>query len=106
LSHWREGVAALHTEVVIFQVDVEIRQDQLILDKAPHDADHLVAVEFDDGVRDLIFAIAVTLACTGRFSEGPDHKGRRAHWQADRGRRWVARPVVALCSAAHRKACY
>jgi hypothetical protein len=26
-------VAALHTKVVIFQVDVEIRQDQLALDK-------------------------------------------------------------------------
>src|ERR1700743_2411535 len=39
-------------EVVIFQLDVEIGQDQLLLDEVPDDAGHLVAVELDDGVRD------------------------------------------------------
>jgi hypothetical protein len=31
----------------------------------------------------LIFAIAVTLACVGRFLEARDHKGRGAQWQAN-----------------------
>ena len=34
--------------LVVFQVDFEIRLDQLVLDEAPHDASHLLAVEFDD----------------------------------------------------------
>src|SRR5437868_4572803 len=42
-------------EVVLFQIDVEVGQDQLVLDEAPHDAGHLVAVEFDDGLRHLDF---------------------------------------------------
>ena len=40
-------------QVVVVQVDVEVGQDQLVLDEAPHDASHLVAVELDDGVGDL-----------------------------------------------------
>ena len=35
----------LHTEVVILKVDIEIRQDQLILDELPHNAGHLIAIE-------------------------------------------------------------
>ncbi len=46
-------VAVLDAEVVVFQVDVEIGQDQLLLDERPDDAGHLVAVEFDDRVLDL-----------------------------------------------------
>jgi hypothetical protein len=59
------GVAALHPEVVLFQIEVEIRQDQLILDEAPHDAGHLVAVELYDAFFTLIFAIAGTFASGG-----------------------------------------
>ena len=43
-------VAAFHPEVVVEQVDVEIRMDQLVLDELPDDASHLVAVHLDDGV--------------------------------------------------------
>jgi hypothetical protein len=35
----------------------------------------------------MIFAIAVALACPGRLSQGRDHKGRCAQWQADRASR-------------------
>ena len=45
-------VALLDAEVVVFQVDVEIGQDQLLLDEVPDDPGHLVAVELDDRVRD------------------------------------------------------
>ena len=46
-------VAVLDAEVVIFQVDVEIGVDQLVLDELPDDPGHLVAVELDDRVGDL-----------------------------------------------------
>ena len=36
--------------VVVFQVDFEIRLDQLVLDKPPDDPCHLAAVELDDRV--------------------------------------------------------
>src|SRR5258708_6272590 len=47
------GVAVLDAQVEVLQVDVEVGQDQLVLDELPDDPGHLVAVEFDDGVRDL-----------------------------------------------------
>ena len=45
-------VALLHAEVVIKQFDIEIGMDQLFLDEMPNDAGHLVAVHFDDRIRD------------------------------------------------------
>ena len=47
------GVAVLDAEVVVLEVHVEVRQDQLVLDELPDDARHLVAVEFDDRPLDL-----------------------------------------------------
>jgi hypothetical protein len=41
--------------IVIEQVDVEIRMDQLVLDELPDDPCHLVAVHFDDRILDLDF---------------------------------------------------
>jgi hypothetical protein len=52
---------ALHSEIVVFQGDIEIRQDQLVLDEAPHNAGHLVPSSSMTGLATLIFAIAVTL---------------------------------------------
>ena len=43
-------VAVLHAEVVVEQIDVEVGVDQLVLDRLPDDAGHLVAVELDDGI--------------------------------------------------------
>ena len=43
-------VAVLHAEVVVFEIDVEKRQDQLVLDHRPDDAGHLVAVHLHDRV--------------------------------------------------------
>ncbi len=42
-------IAVFDAEIVILQLDVEIGQDQLVLDEAPDDARHLVAVELHDG---------------------------------------------------------
>ncbi len=47
------GVAVLDRQVVILQVDVEIRQDQALLDERPDDPGHLIPVHFDDGVCNL-----------------------------------------------------
>ena len=47
------GVAVLDAEVVVLEVDVEVRVDQAVLDELPDDARHLVTVELDDGVLDL-----------------------------------------------------
>ena len=47
------GVAVLDAEVVVVELDVEVRQDQLVLDELPDDASHLVAVHLDDRVENL-----------------------------------------------------
>src|SRR6266496_3555655 len=44
------GVPALDRKVVVLQVYVQVRQDQLLLDELPDDPRHLVAVELDDGI--------------------------------------------------------
>ena len=40
-------IAMLHAEVVILKIDIEVRQDQLILDELPHNACHLITIELD-----------------------------------------------------------
>jgi hypothetical protein len=46
-------------EIVVFEVDVEIWKDQLILDEAPDDPRHLVTIELDDGVLHLDLSHAI-----------------------------------------------
>lgn len=46
-------ITVFDAQVVIFEIEVEIRVDQLVLDELPDDAGHLVAVEFDDRIGDL-----------------------------------------------------
>jgi hypothetical protein len=48
----------LDAEVVIFEIHIQIGVDELLLDEVPDDAGHLVAVEFDDGSRDLDLNLA------------------------------------------------
>ena len=43
-------VAVLDAEVVVVEVDVEVRVDQPVLDELPDDPGHLVAVDLDDRV--------------------------------------------------------
>ena len=43
-------IANLHSKVVIQQINIQIRQDQLLADEMPDDAGHLVAIQFDDRV--------------------------------------------------------
>jgi len=64
------GVAVFNREVVVFDVEIEIGQDQLFLDELPDDAGHLVAVEIDDRVcnLDLVHECLLT-------SQGPESRG-------------------------------
>ncbi|EEY04764.1 NADP-dependent isocitrate dehydrogenase [Brucella melitensis bv. 3 str. Ether] len=48
-------IAVLDRKIVVFQVDVEIGMDKLVLDELPDNAGHLVAVELDDRVCNLDF---------------------------------------------------
>ena len=83
-------VALLDAEVVVEQLDVEVRQDESVLDELPDDAGHLIAVELDDGVVDLdLFH--------GQFGVGA-HKGVRESTPDHRARSsrvLVTRPVGA-----------
>ncbi|MNW70312.1 hypothetical protein D3C74_495730 [compost metagenome] len=47
------GVAAFHAQVVVVELQVQIREDQLVLDHLPDDPGHFVAVDVHDGVGDL-----------------------------------------------------
>ncbi|MND00472.1 hypothetical protein D3C83_191040 [compost metagenome] len=46
-------VPVLDPEIEVLQIDLEVREDQLVLDERPDDARHLVAVHLDDGILDL-----------------------------------------------------
>src|SRR6185437_10423290 len=69
------GVPMLHPQVVIVELEVEIREDQLVFDQLPDDAGHLVAVEVDDGIGD--FDLARRLGHRGRVSGGLARSERR-----------------------------
>ncbi len=78
---------ALHAEVVVFQVDFEIRLDQL----APHDPSHLVAVESTTGLATSIFAIDF-------FPRMPKGVPTATHGREDKGRRTRRQADVQSCS--------
>ena len=59
------GVAVLDSQVVIVEIDVEIRQYETILDVLPDDACHLVAVELNHLAFDLDFGHAVSSSRCG-----------------------------------------
>lgn len=46
-------ITVLEAEIVVLEVDVEVRVNELVLDDLPDDPGHLIAVQLDDGVLDL-----------------------------------------------------
>ena len=46
------GVAVLHPQVVVVEVDIQVREDQLVFDPLPDDAGHFVPVQVHDRVGD------------------------------------------------------
>ena len=59
-------VTGLDAQVVVLQVDVQVRVDQLVLDAGPDDSGHFVAVQFDNWVGDFDFGHG-----RGRGKEAP-----------------------------------
>jgi hypothetical protein len=45
-------VTLLNRQVKVEQLNVQVREDQLVLDQLPDDTSHLIAVNVDDGVGD------------------------------------------------------
>jgi hypothetical protein len=45
----------LNPQVVVLKVDVKVWKDQSIFDELPHDARHLVAIEFNYRIKNLDF---------------------------------------------------
>jgi hypothetical protein len=46
----RRSIAVLDTQIVIFNIDIQIRKNQFFFDKRPDNTSHFVAVEFDDRI--------------------------------------------------------
>lgn len=46
-------ITVLETEIIVLEVDIKVRVDELVLDRLPDDTGHLIAIELDDGVLDL-----------------------------------------------------
>src|SRR5436190_16445503 len=65
-------VAMLDPEIEVLEIDIEVRKDETLADHLPDDAGHLVAVELDDGLRDLDLLHAAD--CPG--TRGPAPWGR------------------------------
>jgi len=55
------GVAVLHAEIEVLDVEVEVGSDQLVLDGLPDDSGHFIAVELDDwiGNSDLLHVLFI-----------------------------------------------
>jgi len=47
------GIAVLHAQIVVFDINVQEREDKLFLDHFPDDSGLFVAIELDDGIVDL-----------------------------------------------------
>jgi hypothetical protein len=47
------GIAVLHAQIVVFDINVQEREDKLFLDHFPDNSGLFVAIELDDGIVDL-----------------------------------------------------
>ena len=71
-------VTVFDTEIIVFEVDVEVGENELLLDESPDDACHLVAIQFDDGGLHRYFR-HVSPRKVGGFPVPPNsHHGRAA----------------------------
>src|SRR5690606_33875699 len=71
-------VALLDAQVVVLEVDVQVRVDQPLLDELPDDARHLVAIELDDRVGDLDLLHACRLLWSVGVAVGTARASRAA----------------------------
>ena len=80
------GVAVLHAQVIVVQLDVHEREDQLVLDPLPDDPGHLVAVDVHDGIGDLDLGHAAS-SCSASFRRWRRYSERGRARQRGRRRR-------------------
>lgn len=59
-------VTVLHTQIVVLEVNVQIRQDEFLPDFLPDDTGHLISVQLDDRVLDLDLLRDSGGRCRGR----------------------------------------
>jgi hypothetical protein len=59
-------ITFFNAEILIFKIDIEIRQDQFVFDELPYDTCHFVTVEFNDWCDNFNFAHFKVLQLFGR----------------------------------------
>jgi hypothetical protein len=93
-------VALLDREVIIFEVDVEIGEDQAFANPLPDDPRHLIAVNLDDGGFHLDLSHACSLESrrdlTGAIGQGGGAINRCVGGMTDLRRRSIPRPSSGL----------
>ncbi len=92
-------VTVFDTEVIIFQIDIQVRKDQLVLDKTPDNAGHLVPVQLDDRGLDLDFCHHILIGGTqlGPPSRRPNRSDNRTPCSAEQaGARIIAAAAIKL----------
>ena len=89
-------------EVIIFQVDIEIGEDQLVLDLLPDDAGHLVAVDLDNGGFTIGTSINPSVAVVGALADRNTALQTKSLRFSVRNRVLRAGPEVCRCGRACR----
>jgi hypothetical protein len=95
--------AIFDAEIVLFQADIEVWQNQLVLDEPPDDAGHLLAVEFTTGGFTFIFAIPTSyqIACDSGWPPRSPAAAPADETSSHRpgGRAWVGGTSIAQVTA-------
>jgi hypothetical protein len=65
------GVALLDSQVVVFQIDLQIGEDEFLFDLGPDDPGHFIAVHLDNGILDFDLFHDCSAPPPLRFRFGP-----------------------------------
>ncbi|OPZ68802.1 MAG: hypothetical protein BWY82_02439 [Verrucomicrobia bacterium ADurb.Bin474] len=77
----------LDPQIEIADVQIKVRQNELILDETPNDASHLIPIQFDNRVCDFDFCHAINFGGTGNFARPIPHSFPKFHAHAHR--KWL-----------------
>jgi hypothetical protein len=80
-------IAIFDAEVIVFQIDVQIRKDQFFLDESPNNAGHLVPVQLYNRGLDLDFCHHILTGGTSRAGFPASKTGRTIAPHANQGKR-------------------
>lgn len=59
------GITVFHAQIVVFDVDVQEREDKLFLDHLPDDSCLFVSIEFDDRILDFNLLLSCCRSAIG-----------------------------------------